>query len=143
MEVQRSAIAAHAMPSAVIRFDSADCLTISISKFASSLLTTLQDTPPDPSSPSCYATSVDNYLTTIDDCVSHIMHFHELAGNRRQVALGDDFDGGFNPKYRPDGLKHPTVALSHSGFGTYWFRRRSHRIMHPRYVNGLAGQKLI
>lgn len=59
---------------------------------------------------------------TIDDCVDHVMHFCELAGNRRQVALGSDYDGGFTPRSLPEGLEHPRdigrllAALSARGF---------------------------
>ncbi|MDP7004889.1 MAG: membrane dipeptidase [Phycisphaerales bacterium] len=64
----------------------------------------------------------DNYTASIDDCVSHIMHYCEIAGNKTQVALGSDFDGGFSTKYLPDNLKHPnqmcnlTDALKKAGF---------------------------
>ena len=59
---------------------------------------------------------------TIDDCVSHVLHFCELAGNRRQVALGSDFDGGFGPGDLPVDLDHPrklgalAEALAEAGF---------------------------
>lgn len=59
---------------------------------------------------------------TIADCVEHVMHFCELAGNRRQVALGSDYDGGFTPMQLPEGLEHPRdlpkllEALATSGF---------------------------
>ncbi|HJN72174.1 MAG TPA: membrane dipeptidase [Phycisphaerales bacterium] len=45
---------------------------------------------------------------TINDCVEHIFHLCDLAGNRSQIALGSDFDGGFTPKHLPIGLKHPS-----------------------------------
>jgi len=63
-----------------------------------------------------------NHNASIDDCVEHVMHFCELAGNKRQVALGSDFDGGFSPQYLPAHLKHPKdlgnleVALKKAGF---------------------------
>jgi len=49
----------------------------------------------------------NNHRASIHDCVLHVLHFCDLAGNRRQVALGSDFDGGFTPQFLPDGLKHP------------------------------------
>ena len=63
-----------------------------------------------------------NRRATIADCVDHVLHFCELAGNRRQVALGSDYDGGFTPKELPEGLEHPRDigklldALAASGF---------------------------
>jgi membrane dipeptidase len=66
--------------------------------------------------------SESNIEATIDDCVEHVMHFCELAGNKRQVALGSDFDGGFSPQYLPTNLQHPKdlgnleVALKKAGF---------------------------
>ncbi len=63
-----------------------------------------------------------NTDATLQDCVEHVMHYCELAGNRTQVALGSDFDGGFPPKYLPIGLKHPNQvvqlgeALCNAGF---------------------------
>lgn len=59
---------------------------------------------------------------TIDDCVEHVMHYCQLAGNKRQVALGSDYDGGFTPAELPLGLEHPCdlgkllAALSEAGF---------------------------
>lgn len=59
---------------------------------------------------------------TIDDCVEHVLHFCELAGNRSQVALGSDYDGGFTPTSLPRGLEHPRelatllTALANAGF---------------------------
>ncbi|MFT4593040.1 MAG: membrane dipeptidase [Phycisphaerales bacterium] len=44
---------------------------------------------------------------TIADCVEHVLHFCNLAGNKRQVALGSDFDGGFPTEFLPTNLKHP------------------------------------
>ena len=64
----------------------------------------------------------ETHTATIEDCVSHVLHFCSLAGNNHQVALGSDFDGGFTPKYLPIGLKHPTAlhalrdALKVAGF---------------------------
>ena len=64
----------------------------------------------------------NNTDATIDDCVEHIMHYCELAGNRTQVALGSDFDGGFSTAYLPINLKHPNQicnladALLDAGF---------------------------
>jgi membrane dipeptidase len=55
--------------------------------------------------------SIENTDATIDDCVEHVLHYCELAGNRNQVALGSDFDGGFITKYLPIGLKHPRDVL--------------------------------
>ena len=52
-----------------------------------------------------------------------MLHFCELAGNRRQVALGSDFDGGFGPRDLPVDLDHPrklgalAEALASAGFG--------------------------
>jgi len=66
--------------------------------------------------------SETNIHATIDDCVEHVLHFCELAGNNRQVALGSDFDGGFSTRYLPTALKHPkelghlATALRHAGF---------------------------
>ena len=66
--------------------------------------------------------SKDNMKSTIHDCVDHVMHFCELAGNKRQVALGSDFDGGFSPRHLPTSLKHPVQlpllaqALLNAGF---------------------------
>lgn len=59
---------------------------------------------------------------TIQDCVDHILHFCTLAGNRHQVALGSDYDGGFTPEELPVGLEHPNrlhallEALADAGF---------------------------
>ena len=59
---------------------------------------------------------------TTNDCVEHIHHFCELAGNRTQVALGSDYDGGFTTEELPIGLEHPDRlptllrALAKSGF---------------------------
>ena len=59
---------------------------------------------------------------TISDCVDHVMHYCELAGNRKQVALGSDYDGGFTPAELPIGLEHPrdlpalAAALAEAGF---------------------------
>ncbi len=50
---------------------------------------------------------LDNTGATLDDCVTHVLHFCNIAGNRRQVCLGSDFDGGFSTVYLPTGLKHP------------------------------------
>jgi membrane dipeptidase len=52
-----------------------------------------------------------NTDATLQDCVEHVMHYCELAGNRTQVALGSDFDGGFSPKYLPIGIKHPNQVV--------------------------------
>ena len=66
--------------------------------------------------------SKDCTEATIDDCVEHVLHFCDLAENRRQVALGSDFDGGFSTKYLPTNLKHPNDlcnladALQKAGF---------------------------
>jgi len=66
--------------------------------------------------------SKKNTNATIEHCVSHVLHLCELAGNRHQVCLGSDFDGGFSTKYLPIGLKHPNqlenlfTALKNSGF---------------------------
>jgi membrane dipeptidase len=49
----------------------------------------------------------NNTDATIDDCVEHILHFCDLAGDKMHVALGSDFDGGFSTKYLPVGLKRP------------------------------------
>ncbi len=51
--------------------------------------------------------SNENTTASISDCVEHILHWCDLAGNRRQIALGSDFDGGFSTKYLPEHLKHP------------------------------------
>ncbi len=62
------------------------------------------------------------YTATIEDCVTHVLHFCSLAGNNFQIALGSDFDGGFTPKHLPIGLKHPSAlidlanALKNAGF---------------------------
>ena len=59
---------------------------------------------------------------TIQDCVDHVLHFCTLAGNRHQVALGSDYDGGFTPQELPIGLEHPNrlhallEALADAGF---------------------------
>ncbi len=64
----------------------------------------------------------ETHTATIEDCVTHVLHFCALAGNNNQVALGSDFDGGFSPKYLPIGVKHPTAlnelanALQEAGF---------------------------
>lgn len=64
----------------------------------------------------------ETHTATIEDCVTHVLHFCALAGNNNQVALGSDFDGGFTPKYLPIGIKHPsalnalTSALKSAGF---------------------------
>lgn len=64
----------------------------------------------------------NNADATIEDCVEHIMHFCNLAGNKMQVALGSDFDGGFPTTYLPIELKHPnqlcnlSSALRTAGF---------------------------
>jgi membrane dipeptidase len=55
--------------------------------------------------------SKENTDATIEDCVEHVLHYCELAGNCNQVALGSDFDGGFSTKYLPIGLKHPRDVL--------------------------------
>lgn len=58
----------------------------------------------------------------IQDCVRHVEHYCELAGNRHQVALGSDYDGGFTPAQLPVDLEHPRdlgrllEALSAAGF---------------------------
>lgn len=63
-----------------------------------------------------------NTDATLQDCVEHVMHYCELAGNRTQVALGSDFDGGFSTTYLPINLKHPdqvtnlSNALCSAGF---------------------------
>ncbi len=51
----------------------------------------------------------ETHTATIEDCVTHVLHFCALAGNNNQVALGSDFDGGFTPKYLPIGVKHPSA----------------------------------
>jgi membrane dipeptidase len=53
--------------------------------------------------------SVKQETATIDDCIEHILHLCDLAGNRMQIALGSDFDGGFTPKHLPVDLKHPSA----------------------------------
>jgi membrane dipeptidase len=63
-----------------------------------------------------------DHEVSIDDCLRHIMHFCDLAGNARHVALGSDFDGGFTPEYLPRELNHPRKltdllhALASAGF---------------------------
>jgi membrane dipeptidase len=44
---------------------------------------------------------------TIADCVRHVQHVAEVMGHRRGVALGSDADGGFGPKFLPQGADHP------------------------------------
>jgi membrane dipeptidase len=64
----------------------------------------------------------NNRRATIDDCVEHVLHFCELAGNTKHVALGSDYDGGFTPNDLPRRLEHPRdlpllgEALSNAGF---------------------------
>lgn len=63
-----------------------------------------------------------NRRATLADCVEHIVHFCDLAGNRNQVGLGSDYDGGFTANELPIGLDHPDklpallTALAESGF---------------------------
>ena len=69
---------------------------------------------------------------TIDDCIEHVQHFCELAGNRSQVALGSDYDGGFTPNELPIGLEHPIrlpaleSALQQVGFSEEELRGFTH-----------------
>lgn len=48
---------------------------------------------------------------TIDDCVSHVNHVSDLAGDRRHIALGSDMDGGFGPAELPVSLDRPTAMM--------------------------------
>jgi membrane dipeptidase len=54
----------------------------------------------------------ENTDATIADCVEHIMYYCDLAGNKTQVALGSDFDGGFPTTYLPINLKHPNQVCN-------------------------------
>ncbi len=69
---------------------------------------------------------------TIQDCVDHVLHFCTLAGNRDQVALGSDYDGGFTPEELPIGLEHPNrlhallEALADAGFSEHELRGFAH-----------------
>lgn len=56
--------------------------------------------------------SESNTDASLDDCIEHVLHFCELAGNNRQVALGSDFDGGFSPQYLPKRVKHPKELIN-------------------------------
>ena len=64
----------------------------------------------------------ETHTATIQDCITHVLHFCSIAGNNYQIALGSDFDGGFTPKYLPIGIKHPSAlnvlasALKEAGF---------------------------
>jgi membrane dipeptidase len=44
---------------------------------------------------------------TIEDCVRHIEHVCEIAGDRRHVGLGSDMDGGFSAARLPEGIDRP------------------------------------
>jgi membrane dipeptidase len=47
------------------------------------------------------------YRATIDHCMAHIEHICMLAGNRKQVGLGSDMDGGFSAARLPEGIDAP------------------------------------
>jgi membrane dipeptidase len=44
---------------------------------------------------------------TLDDCVRHIDHICEVAGDRRHIGLGSDMDGGFAADRLPTGIDLP------------------------------------
>lgn len=82
---------------------------------------------------------------TIDDCVEHIFHLCDLAGNRNQIALGSDFDGGFTPKHLPIGLKHPSQLpylldrLQEQGFDENELHSFAHGAWERLYENQFSG----
>lgn len=45
---------------------------------------------------------------TLDDCVRHVEHVCEIAGDRRHVGLGSDMDGGFSAARLPRGINTPS-----------------------------------
>jgi membrane dipeptidase len=44
---------------------------------------------------------------SIGDCVAHVQHVCEIAGDRRHVGLGSDMDGGFGASRLPEGIDTP------------------------------------
>lgn len=54
----------------------------------------------DPSNPDSRA--------TIEHALDHIEHLCAVAGNRQQVGLGSDMDGGFNARKLPHDLERPS-----------------------------------
>ena len=79
---------------------------------------------------------------TIQDCIEHVLHFCDLAGNRSQVALGSDADGGFTPELLPIGLEHPSKfdkllhELAESGFS----EEELAGFAHGNWIRCLAGE---
>ena len=79
---------------------------------------------------------------TMQDCIEHVLHFCELAGNRTQVALGSDADGGFTPELLPIGLEHPSRfgqllhGLAESGFS----EAELAGFAHGNWIRCLAGK---
>lgn len=49
----------------------------------------------------------ENRPATVDDCVRHIEHVCNVAGDRTHVGLGSDMDGGFAADRLPDGIRSP------------------------------------
>jgi membrane dipeptidase len=60
---------------------------------------------------------------TIDDCVRHIEHICDVAGDRTHVGMGSDMDGGFTAARLPAGIDRPgdmgriADALRDKGWG--------------------------
>jgi membrane dipeptidase len=44
---------------------------------------------------------------SIDDCVRHIEHICDIAGDRAHIGMGSDMDGGFSAARLPEGIDRP------------------------------------
>lgn len=58
-------------------------------------------------SPFLVSSGADGERATIADCVRHVEHVCEVAGNRVCVGLGSDMDGGFSALKLPEGIERP------------------------------------